>query len=253
MRPVDAPEDVRVEMRLQLVQRPAARGAVQCTGHHGDGVVHQRCEHDFLRLHQHEPLACLHGDRLPASAALHDQVRDPFELVRPQRRASLPGLPRRGNQFPYPRDRAGEARGLDRLQQVVDGVHLERFYRMLIVRGHEDHTRRVVPVHQLAGHLETGAAGHLDVEQHEIRVQRVDDLEGPQAVSRLPDDLHVLELLELEAELVSREPFIVDHHGAYAHLRRTPSAARSMPGSRCARTFLPPACSPGATDSFPRI
>ena len=38
-----------------------------------------------------------------------------------------------------------------------------------------------------------------------------------QAVARLADDLHALELLELKAELVAGELLVVDHHGTYAH------------------------------------
>ena len=193
------------------------------------------------------------GPPNPAAAALCNQVHDTFEIVRLQRRPPVPPGRRRLHQPPHPGYGPGEPCRLDGFQQVVDGVHLERLYRMPIVRGHENHPGSIFPIQQLPRHFETGPAGHLDVEQHEVGVQGVDDLQGLQAVSRLPDDLHVIELLELEAELVAGEPLVVDHHGTYAHVRPMRCAARSASESRCARTFPRPACSPAATGSSLRI
>ena len=66
------------------------------------------------------------------------------------------------------RERLLEPLGAERLQQVVDRVHLERAQRVLVVGGDED-DRQVAP--EQLEHLEAVELRHLHVEQHQVRLQ----------------------------------------------------------------------------------
>ena len=62
-----------------------------------------------------------------------------------------------------PVERAVQPLAPDGLQQVVDGVHIERPHRVLVVRGHEDHHRHAVRADGV-DNLEAVHAWHLDIE-----------------------------------------------------------------------------------------
>ena len=107
--------------------------------------------------------------RRPCRSA--QQLDDALEFGR-----SSGGSPRpadRGRPAAAPARRACSSRaGVDRLQQVVDRVHLERLDRVLIEGGDEDELRRSTPaLEQPPRDFEAGQARHLDVEEHEVRLQ----------------------------------------------------------------------------------
>ena len=80
-----------------------------------------------------------------------------------------------------------EPRRIDRLQQVVDRVDLERFDRVLIVRGHEDDVRsRGAAVEHPPRDLEARESRHLHVEKHQVGLQAVDRRRAPRRRCR-PD------------------------------------------------------------------
>ena len=95
---------------------------------------------------------------------------------------------RRAEAIAHPLDAGGQARHLDRLQHVVDGAGLEGLDRMLVVGGHEDHVRLAA---ELAGDVEPGELGHLDVEEHDRGRLGFDELKGTDAVAGDPHDLQV--------------------------------------------------------------
>src|SRR6266566_9188944 len=64
---------------------------------------------------------------------------------------------------------------VERLDQVIDGGEIEGRDRV-IVSGGEDHRRHSLGA-DLAHDLESGLAGHLDIEEHEIRLQLADGLD----------------------------------------------------------------------------
>ena len=107
-------------------------------------------------------------------------------------------------------DRLLQALRLDRLQQVVDRVHLERLDRVLVERGHEDDVACQLPLDQPARHLEARQPGHLHVQEHHVGLQALDGSQRLEAVGRLPHHLDVAELAEQEAQLVARQLFVVD-------------------------------------------
>src|SRR6478752_5283521 len=89
---------------------------------------------------------------------------------------------------------------------------------MLVVRRDEDESGRVLAaLEKPPGHLESIEAGHLHIQKDEIRVHPVNGRQRLEAVSRLPDDLDVLVLFELEAQLRPRMLFIVNDQGSQWH------------------------------------
>jgi hypothetical protein len=64
MRPVYAPENIRVEPRLQLVERPIVARADLPARCDGDVVVGERGEDDLFGLHEHEAFADFDGQLL---------------------------------------------------------------------------------------------------------------------------------------------------------------------------------------------
>ena len=84
--------------------------------------------------------------------------------------------------------RLAQTFGADRLQQVVDRVHLECADRVLVVGGREDH--RHVAADQVE-HLEAVELRHLDVEEQQVGRQLRHGLHRLEAVGALRHDLDV--------------------------------------------------------------
>src|SRR5919204_491092 len=85
-------------------------------------------------------------------------------------------------------DRDLQPLGVDRLQEVVDRVHLERLDRVLIVRGDEDDVRGRARIEEPPRDLESGQSGHLHVEKDDVGLQPIDRRESLDAVAGLADD-----------------------------------------------------------------
>jgi hypothetical protein len=66
-----------------------------------------------------------------------------------------------------PPERFPESVGVERLEQVVEGVHLEGPHGVLVVRG-DEHDGRHVPRPYLGEHAEAVELRHLYVEKHEV-------------------------------------------------------------------------------------
>jgi len=120
--------------------------------------------------------------------------------------------------------------GIDRLQQVVDRVHLEAFDRVLIVRGDEDdfRGRRARPgpdllAEDLARDLEAVHAGHLDVQEDHVRREILDQADRLDTVRRLPDHVDAAHLRQEEAQLLARQLLIVDDQGSQIHITPRPA------------------------------
>ena len=86
-------------------------------------------------------------------------------------------------------ERRVQPRAVDRLQQVVDRLQLERIDRVLVERRAED-DRGPRPAKRRR-HFESAAAGHLNVEQHQIGRELGDALDRLHAVFGLADDLDI--------------------------------------------------------------
>jgi hypothetical protein len=92
-------------------------------------------------------------------------------------------------------------------------VHLEGAHRVGVVRGDEDDERHLAGAHR-ADHVEPVAAGHLDVEEDEVRPERPDGVDGLGPGTRLADDAHVGVAREQRAQAAPRRRLVVgDEHG----------------------------------------
>ena len=97
------------------------------------------------------------------------------------------------NETDHTIDGLREALTTDGLEDVVERVNLERRERVLVVRRHEHdcgHLRRS----DLANHLEPVELRHLDVEEHEVRRQATNLIDGRTTVATLADDVDVAAL-----------------------------------------------------------
>ena len=98
-------------------------------------------------------------------------------------------------------------------RQVVDRGDLECANRVLIVGGHEDERRHVLRADRLHD-PEAVHAGHLDVEQHQVRFLVANQRDRLAAVARLGHGLDLRLTAEQQLQPVARERLVVDHHGA---------------------------------------
>ena len=98
-----------------------------------------------------------------------------------------------------------DARPRERLQQIVDRLHLEGADRVLVVGGREHDVRRR-PRERLQ-HLEAVHARHLHVEEDEVGLPLLDHLQRLDAVGRLADHLDAAELARGSPSSRSRASF----------------------------------------------
>ena len=110
--------------------------------------------------------------------------------------------------FLRPIERLAQAGFIDRLQQVVDRVHLECAHRIFVVGGHERDQRQVVLLEQ-AHHADAVKLRHLQIQQRQIRPFPLDRRQGLLARLGLGHHHDVFEGAQERGEKRSRRPFIV--------------------------------------------
>ena len=101
----------------------------------------------------------------------------------------------------------GKPSGAEWLQEIVDGVDLERSQRVLVVGGHENHGH--VAADQIE-HLEAVEFRHLHVEKQQIGLQFGHHFDRLESVGALGYDFHVRHRRQILAEHRSRQRFVVD-------------------------------------------
>ena len=130
----------------------------------------------------------LHFRRLPLP--LLAQLAD-------QRLQALGGERLRTQRFPCPLDGFCQPLLIERLQDVVHGVHFERLHRVLIVgRGKNDVRHLALAILQPLDDAEAVQPRHLHVQKHQVRIVLLDQGHGFQAVLALPHDGHLGEALQ---------------------------------------------------------
>ena len=110
-------------------------------------------------------------------------------------------------------ERLPEPLAAERLEQVVERVHLERPQRVLVVGGDEDDRRHAFGADGL-NHAERVEPGHLHVEEHEVWRVVLNRRHGLRAVAALGDDLHILFLLQQRQHALARDRLIVNDQGS---------------------------------------
>ena len=106
--------------------------------------------------------------------------------------------------------RLGEALGLNRFHQVIDGVHLERVERMLAVGGDEHHRGREFQVLQRLGQLQASGFRHIHVEEHDIAGVLFELFDSLAHTSRLGNNLGLAKFVEQKFQFGARGGLVVD-------------------------------------------
>ncbi len=126
-------------------------------------------------------------------------------------------------------DRPDDALVVERLQEIIERLDLERVHGVLFERGDEHDRRRPLFVHRRRDR-ETIEVGHLNVQEHEIRWRRhaPEQLHGVAAARALVDVRDAADLLQHAAQPAPRRRFIVNDDRAHDRSRE----CRSRPGRR---------------------
>ncbi len=105
-------------------------------------------------------------------------------------------------------ERSAKALFTEGLEEIVECAQLEGGHRMPGMGRREHHESLMA---QALQHLETRCARHLDVEEHEVGMQRLDDQHGLGAARRFADAIDPLDLEEHPAQACPRDRLVVDN------------------------------------------
>lgn len=143
--------------------------------------------------------------------------------------------------LPHARHGLREARRLQRLDQIVEGVGLERLDGEFVVRSHEDHERHSVD-HVRADHAEAVQVRHLHVQEDEVGTQELERVQGFAARATFPDHDDIGVLAEHLPDAAPGQRLIVDDQHPEVRHREVPSLA--VPCDRGAGPWRPhrPSC-----------
>jgi hypothetical protein len=225
-RAVDAHEPGRVELPLQRRQR-LAQQVVLLADVQADVVARGLDPVDVLDADEVDAPAGFDHQALGAGAAAGGAPEQLPEALAQGRGAPLPDLRLGALQG------GGEAAFVERLEQVIQGVHLERLQRVAVVGGDEDDRGR----HRVAQGLqdaEAVQAGHLHVQEHQVGAQLPQGAEGLLAVAAFAEDGDVRVGFEQPAQPLPRQRFVVHDEGADRHATST----AGLPAAACAAGSL---------------
>src|SRR4026209_354776 len=99
------------------------------------------------------------------------------------------------------------------LQQVIEGMDLERAHGILVVRSYEDDVGRRLRIERFE-HLETAQLRHLNVQKDEVRPERLDRINSFTTIRTLRNYLDVRILSQHFANHLASARFIVDDQRA---------------------------------------
>ncbi len=150
---------------------------------------------------------------------LHELEEAPLEIAIRLTLEILPGA--------Y--ERFVEALAVERLQQVVERVDVEGAQRVVIERRHkhdERHARRTDGLDD----LETARAGHLDVEEDQVRLQPPDGIDRLGPGGALGDDLQPVFRREERAQPLASKGLVIGDEDAHLAVRHATWNAASLGG-----------------------
>ena len=124
---------------------------------------------------------------------------------------------------PYAPERDAEPIFVEGLQQVVDGVDVERPNRVLVVRGHEHDDRELFALERIE-HAEAVELRHLHVEKHEVGPLSPNDIDGLGSVARLTHEREALRRVDERAEPAPDEWLVIGDDNAHVSHQRPPVA-----------------------------
>src|SRR5688500_1169973 len=135
----------------------------------------------------------------------------------------------------------GEPFAIERLEQIIDGIHFEGADRELVVRGYEYHDRQALERKRFQ-HLKAVQLGHLNIEEYSIRHMRFDDSHRFTTRCRFTNDLDIGLHAEQPDDALSRDRLIIDDddpdHCGILTSAQTPPSARSARRRRPGRPYV---------------
>ena len=105
---------------------------------------------------------------------------------------------------------------IDRLHQIVDRLRVEGAERMFAERSDENEQRKL-DVHQALDHREAVEPRHLDVEEDEVGLVRLDLPDRLAPVGGCGDDLDVFMRLQSQLQALGRKWLVIDQNGPDGH------------------------------------
>jgi hypothetical protein len=115
----------------------------------------------------------------------------------------------------------GDACLVEGLEDIIDGVDIERLDSVLVEGGSEDHVGDFeFSFNEFFEDAEAVEARHLDVQEDEVRRILFDEIDGFEAVFALAEEIDFREGLEEESEFFASGFFVVDYDGVYGHKER---------------------------------
>ena len=113
-------------------------------------------------------------------------------------------------------NRVGQLVFINRLHQVIDRVRFKRADCVFGVGGDENEQRRF-DLHHAFDHAEAVETGHLNVEEHQIRLQSLDLADRLTPVGTGVDDLDIFKGLQAHLQALNGKLLVVDEDGANGH------------------------------------
>src|SRR5260370_12380401 len=179
--------------------------------HHADDSVFNGCKANILLIHQEQPPRGPQQNFGILRALCFEQFDQRVQLFLARGAGALDLLPRFFNGL-------ANAFLVERLQDVVDRVHLEGLDRVLIVGSGEDDLRyRDLSVYQFLYDAESVQAGHLAIEKNQLGGMFLDQVDRLQSVTALGHDVDVLDRLQKVAQLVASQLLVIDYDCGKRH------------------------------------
>ena len=119
------------------------------------------------------------------------------------------------------------ALAVERLQQIVDRIHLKRLHRILIERRRKHHLRQLhlaILRQYLLQHGEAIQPRHANIQEDHVWFMSSDQFHGLNAVGPLRQHRHIPRSLQQVQQLLPRQRLIVNNQGC----QRSCHAANSV-------------------------
>jgi hypothetical protein len=112
----------------------------------------------------------------------------------------------------------GDAGLVKGLQDVVDGVHVESLYGVLVEGSGENNVRHFeFTLDEFLQDAEAVEAGHLHVEKNEIGRMFLDEVDGFETIFALAEKIDLGKGFEEKGEFIASGFFVVDDNGVDGH------------------------------------
>jgi hypothetical protein len=212
--PVRAPEGFGVERGEEFVEGAVVGGAFGVFGGDGDEAAFDGGENQIARIDKKHALLGTDENfrRLRRNSLGGDELVD--ELLEAVGGAGF------GLDFAfYLLDGFKEAFFVEGLEDVVDSVDVEGLDRVVVESGGEDDVGNFeLTLGKFLEDAEAVEAGHLDVQEDEVRGVLFDEVDGVEAVFALCEEVDFGEGLKEKGKFFAGGLFVVDDDGVDGHV-----------------------------------